>query len=230
MADHSGQDSSDKARVIAALVLGAICLGGVAAPTMRSILDQLYPAPQPGYPVRLSMPMVSTPVTASPGFSVPLTAGATDEAPSAEPSNAAGENAVSQQAASNFAREFAFLDSSGKASPVASRKAMPLAIDYDLVASSRKATVGEDGSTIEIDKRLRINGTDAGAVRLRIGDGTQVWIASGDLVRAAGQANSTLAQVADRLKDKPFVSFNALRAGGITVRYDPAVDRVDIAT
>ncbi len=103
-----------------------------------------------------------------------------------------------------------------------------MAISYNL-SSSNDATPGSDPARLEVSKPLILNGASVGKVRLRVGSGTQLWIARADLDRAAEASHNALPQLGALTKDAPYVSFAKLRASGLTVRYDPAGDRIEIS-
>lgn len=232
MAALSGRGGTGWRHVAFIATLIAVCLAAVAAPLVHLILAHSdAPTERAPYPVRFAIPdphaAPPLPLAPAPGFTTPVTKGLQQLAETDDVENSDRDAAISPKANSNFADEFASLDNAPTTEP---RRARPLAIDYDLVAASRPAIATADGSTIEVAKKLTVNGADAGSVRLKIGDGTQVWMASSDLVRIASQGNNSLMQNANLWKDKQFVSFSALRAGGLTVRYDPATDRVEIAS
>lgn len=228
----SDTDSTGWQRVALITAPIAVCVAAVAAPLVHIMLaSSNAPTVQATYPVRIVIPephaFPPQSLAPAPGFTTPVATGLQEPAATDDAENNANEEGTAYKAKNNFADEFASLATSATTAP---KRVRPLAIDYDLVAASRSAPANANGSTIEVAKKLTVNGTDAGSVRLKIGDGTQVWMASSDLLRIADQGNSNLVQAANLWKDKPFVPFSALRAGGLTVRYDPATDRVEIAS
>jgi len=99
-----------------------------------------------------------------------------------------------------------------------------LPIEFDL---SARHAAADAGSPVEIVKPVEIDGVVAGEATVRVDAGSNLAISADEL--AGLLARTGYADIAARLPDGPFVSFEALRSLGLDVRYQAPSDRVLIS-
>jgi hypothetical protein len=101
--------------------------------------------------------------------------------------------------------------------------------------AGRGSAADSAGSAIEIRKRVRVNGAEAGEATIRVGARSELSIAAGELRRAlaaAGHGETARLVGAGGGGEggaAEFVGFEALRGQGIEVRYDVGADRIAIS-
>ncbi|MBV1917866.1 MAG: hypothetical protein KUG65_07370 [Sphingomonadaceae bacterium] len=101
-----------------------------------------------------------------------------------------------------------------------------LAVDYNL------GQPGLPAGVIEIMKLLHVDGVDKGKVTLRIVNDTTILVNSRQLAEAMNnqRIRKSLSAIASPYGDNSYLDFDALRAAGFDVRYDPIRDAVILAS
>ena len=99
------------------------------------------------------------------------------------------------------------------------------AVRFDLAQADRLG-----GTALDVRKAVRFNGTPAGSATIRVGNGSALFIASGDLrdLLVAAQ-RSDLADNLSGSGEEAFVGFDEARRFGLGLSYDPLSDQIHIS-